>query len=332
MTAGFGFLGQPAQFDVQDGVLAVPAGASNAFVLVVGIINTLHVAILAGVVATVVGTAIAILRLLRNPLLDWVATAYIDAMRNVPLLLQLIAWYTLLLALPPARAAFKPVAGIFLSNRGLSIPSLKAWGSVDLLLILVVAAGVFVAVLAAVPRLFKAELSGRTARVAFAIAMAIVFAAVIPDTDLSVPVSAGFNVRGGVSLSPEFLALFVGLSFYYAAFIAEIVRAGLISVTRGQWDASFALGLSKYMTFRRVVMPQALRLITPPLINQYNALLKNSSLAIAIGYPELISVSNSMMNLTGRALECIAFYMAVYLAFNLLISAVGNFFAARMQY
>ena len=220
----------------------------------------------------ILGTAIGLSRLSRNFLLRSVAAAYVEFMRNVPLLVQLFFWYALITeGLPHPREALSPLPGVFLSNRGILFPSF-----------------------AGVPRL------------------------------------EGFNFVGGTAITPEFAALLVGLSVYTAAFIAEIVRAGVLAIDRGQWDAAHAIGLTRRESLRFVIVPQALRVVVPPLASQYLNLTKNSSLAVAIGYPDLVSIANTTMNQTGQAIEGIAVIMGVYLTISLSISAFMNWYNARI--
>ena len=228
---------------------------------------------IAGIVlATLLGTSIGLFRLSSNVILKNASAAYVEFIRNVPLLVQLFFWYTLITQLPPPREALQPLPGVFLSNHGLFFP-----------------------------------LPGST------------------------PTLERFNFTGGVGLSPEFATLLIGLVLYTAAFIAEIVRAGIMAVPRGQIEAADALGLDSHQKTVHVVLPQALRVIVPPLASQYLNLAKNSSLAVAIGYPDLVSVANTTINQTGQAIEGIALIMAVYLTISLSISALMNWYNARLR-
>lgn len=273
IASGFGFLTREAGFEIGESFfLRYSAADSYARALFVGLTNTLAVAAIGIVLATVLGGAIGLARLARNALLRALAAAYVEFLRNVPLLVQLFFWYALITeALPGPREALAPLPGVFLTNRGIFFP--------------------------------------------------------IPG---SVPELSGFNFAGGTALSPEFAALLIGLATYTAAFIAEIVRAGIVAIERGQLDAAYALGLTRWQVTRRVVLPQALRVIVPPLASQYLNLTKNSSLAVAIGYPDLVSIANTTINQTGQAIEGVAIIMAVYLAVSLSISAVMNWYNARV--
>jgi general L-amino acid transport system permease protein len=274
IASGFGFLGREAGFEIGESFfLRYDAADTYLHALAVGLVNTLTVSAIGIVIASVLGTAIGLLRLSSNGSWKGVAGAYVEFIRNVPLLVQLFFWYSLITdALPGPREALEPLPHVFLTNRGIFLPSLS-----------------------------------------------------------SVPALQGFNFAGGIAVSPEFGALLVGLSIYTAAFIAEIVRAGIQAVPRGQLDAGAAIGLSDLWILRKIVFPQALRVILPPLASQYLNLVKNSSLAVAIGYPDLVSVANTTMNQTGQAIEGVTIIMAVYLTISLSISALTNWYNAGLD-
>jgi general L-amino acid transport system permease protein len=274
IASGFGFLSREAGFEIGEKFfLTYSAADSYLRALTVGVLNTLGVALVGIVLATVLGTAVGLFRLSPNFLLRNLGAAYVEFFRNVPLLVQLFFWYALITeGLPHPREALSPLPGVFLSNRGILLPSLEG-----------------------APRL------------------------------------EGFNFVGGTAISPEFAALLFGLAVYTAAFIAEIVRAGVLSVERGQWEAAQAVGLERGEALRHVIIPQALRVVVPPLASQYLNLTKNSSLAVAIGYPDLVSIANTTMNQTGQAIEGIAIIMGVYLTISLSISALMNWYNARIS-
>lgn len=273
IASGFAFLGREAGFEIGESFfLRYDAGQSYLRALAVGLVNTLTVSAIGIVVATVLGVAVGLLALSRDKLLKGVATAYVEFIRNVPLLVQLFFWYALITdALPGPRQALEPLPHVFLSNRGIFLPTFS-----------------------------------------------------------SVPALHGFNFSGGVAISPEFGSLLAGLSIYTAAFIAEIVRAGILAVPRSQYEAGAALGLTNSRILGEIIFPQALRAIVPPLTSQYLNLVKNSSLAVAIGYPDLVSIANTTMNQTGQAIEGVAIIMGVYLTISLAISALMNGYNARL--
>lgn len=279
IQSGFDFLRQPAGFDIGEGWLSYDSASPYWKAFLVGIVNTLRVALIGCVLATVLGTLLGVARFSRNALLRGLGYGYVELFRNIPLLLQLLMWYLLFIEyLPPSSEALSIGKAIFLSKNGLSFPSL-AWDHGQL--------------------------------------------------QFQLPVAGEMQVEGGSALSPEFMAVLLGLVLYTSAFIAEVMRAGIASVPKGQHEAGASIGLSRARSMRLIVLPQALRLIIPPLTNQYLNLTKNSSLAVAVGYPELVSIANTSLNQSGRAVECIAIIMLVYLLLSLITSALMNWFNRR---
>lgn len=335
ISTGFGFLEREAGFAISESPVAYRPADSYARALWVGILNTLKVAALGVVLATLLGSLIGVARLSGNRLLAAVATAYIEVMRNIPLLLQLFFWYALITqSLPSPRLALEPLSGVFLSNRGLTVPWLLGVnGSVFWLALFLVVLYLIVAA-----RLGRKAKTGQHLGKALALMgmvffLAVAFAATIafsPGFHVSVPELKGFNFAGGATLSPEFTALLLGLVLYTAAFVAEVVRSGIQSVGAGQWQAGRALGLRDGQVLRRIIIPQALRVIVPPMTSQYLNLTKNSSLAVAIGYPDIVSIANTTLNQTGQAIEGVLIIMAAYLTVSLSISAVMNLYNRRI--
>src|SRR5262245_13145296 len=282
MSAGFGFLRQPAGFVI--GETLIPFDSQDSFLraLVVCGLNPVFVSLLACVAATILGAVIGLGRLAANPVLQRLASLYVLTFRNTPLLLQMILWYALLQALPPVRQAISIAGSVFLSQRGLRLPALEVEPGA-----LLVAAGAIVVAIVLVSRV------GLRWRLPVLVASLLITAVALSGrVSVDIPERRGFNFAGGLEITPEFAALFAGLTLYYAAYIAEIVRGGILAVPRGQWDAARALGLSHRRIIRHVVVPQALRVITPPLTMDYVGLIKASSLGILVGYPELfLSVS-----------------------------------------
>jgi general L-amino acid transport system permease protein len=272
IRSGWDFLTEPAGFDIGELPIAFDSSAPYWRAFLVGLLNTLRVSVAAIVLCTVLGVLIGVGRFSPNLPVRAVCRGYVEVFRNVPLLVQLLVWYLLLVEyLPDATEAWRWGDMLFLSKAGLSLP-------------------------------YPAQGDG--------------------GWHWSVPVPDGFAMEGGATVSPEFLAVLGGLSFYTAAFVAEVVRAGITSVPRGQVEAAQSIGLSRGQILRKVTGPQALRVIVPPLTNQYLNLTKNSSLAVAVGYPDLVSIANTSLNQTGRALECIAIVMAVYLCLSLATALV----------
>ncbi len=334
IASGFGFLGSESGLPIGEHLISYAPTDTYFRALLVGSLNTLRVAVSGILLATILGTAIGLARLSRNWLLAKFAAVYVEALRNLPLLLHLLLIYALLQALPPPRAALNPLAGIYLSNRGLVLPILE-WAPAHgwcLAALALGVAGTFAYGRWARWRQAKDGQPRRIAPVALVLIAGLpTLAAIATDAPLSTvwPELRGFNFRGGVSLSPEYFALLLGLVLYTAAFIAEIVRAGVLSVRKGQWEAAQALGLPRSLILRKIVLPQALRVIIPPLINQYLNLTKNSSLAVAIGFQDIVSVANTTINQTGQAIEGIAIVMAVYLTISLSISLFMNWYNRR---
>jgi general L-amino acid transport system permease protein len=337
IRVGFDFLGREAGFEIAEARIAYQPSDTYGRAFLAGLSNTLWVSALGVVGATLIGTLIGIARLSSNWLVARLAGAYVEFMRNIPLLLQLFVWYGIFTELlPPVRQALAFGDVALWSNRGLRLAwpeAHPAWNA---------AAWAFMAaiVLSFAWRFFSRARQRRSGLALPVVLPVLVLLAGLPlaawilggaPTGLDRPVLRGFNFQGGVVLSPEFLALLIGLSTYTAAFIAEVVRAGLLAVDRGQTEAAMSLGLSAAQRLRLVTLPQALRVIIPPMTSQYLNLTKNSSLAVAIGYPDLVSVSNTSMNQTGQAIEAIVILMAVYLAISLLISLFMNWYNARVR-
>ncbi|MGH6609678.1 MAG: amino acid ABC transporter permease [Burkholderiaceae bacterium] len=335
IQSGFDFLIQPAGFAIGESVIEFDSSNPYWKAFLVGLTNTIRVAIIGILIATVLGTAIGIGRLSRNFLLRGVCTAYVELFRNIPVLLQLLMWYLLLNELlPPASEALNPAPGMFLSKGGFAFP-VPVWTAGYGLIVVGAIAGIALAWLYRRWAQTQFLLTGY-ARPMFWPALAIIvvsiaagwFAAGAP-TALDMPEKTTFNVSGGGAVTPEFLALTLGLAIYTAAFIAEIVRSGIQAVPWGQIEASSSLGLTRKRQLQLVLLPQALRVIIPPMTNQYLNLTKNSSLAVAVGYPDLVSISNTTLNQTGRAVECITIIMAVYLTLSLTTAALMNWYNAR---
>jgi general L-amino acid transport system permease protein len=337
IASGFGFLKNTAGFDVSQNLIPYSGSDSYTRVFLVCLLNTLLVSVIGIVFATVIGFAVALGRLSPNWLLSRIAGAYVEGIRNVPLLFQILFWYlAVLAALPGPRQSISLFGSFFLSNRGLIVP--RPIGEPGLWPLTVAALVAIVASLMlnhyARRQLFE---KGRSITiwpyvVGMLIGLPLLAISVFgtPFT-LEFPELKGFNFAGGSRVIPEFVALTVALSTYTAAFIAEIVRAGILSVHKGQMEAGQSLGLSRGSVLRLIVVPQALRVILPPLTNQYLNLTKNSSLAVAIGYPDLVSVfAGTTLSQTGQAIEIIAITMGVYLALSLVTSAIMSFYGWRI--
>jgi general L-amino acid transport system permease protein len=338
ITSGFGFLSNTAGFDVSQSLISYSQSDTYTRVFFVGLLNTLLVAIIGIFFATVIGFIVGLGRLSPNWLVARISGGYVELVRNLPLLFQILFWYLAVLGvLPNPRQSISLFGSFFLSNRGLVIPKpIGAAGlepvALALLIAIVVAWGLSYY---ARRQLFE---SGRLIKVwpyALGLLIGLPLLASLAfgaPVTFEIPELKGFNFSGGSRVIPEFVALTLALSIYTAAFIAEIVRAGILSVHKGQLEAGSSLGLSRGTTLRLIVVPQALRVILPPLTNQYLNLTKNSSLAVAIGYPDLFSVfAGTTLSQTGQAIEIIAITMGVYLLISLVTSAIMSFYGWRLS-
>lgn len=329
IRTGFGFLWQAASFEVGQSFLPYSAQSSFGMALLVGLLNTIFVAVLGVVLSTLLGGVIGVASLSRNPLVAPLARAYVEVVRNTPLLLQLYLWYAVLTVMLPmaARAPRLPL-GIYLAKSGLHFPLLPAGLG---LVAGALAAGILASLAAGYLIRRRGGEPAPGWRLALALGPALLaLAGVLAVVPLDAPQPTRFGFTGGGQLSPELTALVIGLTLYNAAFVAEILRGGILSVPRGQTEAAAALGLRPGRILRLVVVPQALKVAVPPLASQYLSLTKNTSLAIGIGYPDLMSIGNTIINQTGQAVEVIALVMAVYLVLSLLISAFMNWYNARV--
>lgn len=336
IATGFGYMEREAAFGISESMIPYSPTDSYGRALVVGILNTVKVALLGIVLATILGLVVGIAQLSPNWLLARLAAMYVGLFRNLPVLLQLVFWAAIIRSsLPSPRQAEPFGPGLYLTNRGLYMPWPDwpgAWNAILAGLLL----GLLAAFLihrwarrrqAATGAVFPAGWAGLLAAALLVLGGWLAGGAPLAfDT----PALQGFNLQGGARMTPEFVAVLLGLTVYTSAFIAEVVRAGVKAVPRGQWEAANSLGLRRGQVMRLVVLPQAMRVIIPPLTNQYLNLTKNSSLAVAVGYPDLVSISNTTLNQTGQAIEAIAVFMAIYLGLSLLTSAFMNWFNARM--
>lgn len=335
IQSGFDFLRTPAGFDIGESLIPYDALDPYWKAFLVGILNTLRVAAIGIVLATVLGTLLGVGRFARNAIVRGLCYAYVEFFRNVPVLLQLLMWYLILTDILPPLSEAISIGGLFyLSNNGFKFP-VPVWAPGHLAAALGLAGGVVAAVLYRRWARRRFELTGQVRSLVLVPAGIAVAGGVLgwlaggAPTAWSVPEIDGFLTRGGATATPEFLGVLIGLVLYTSAFIAEVVRAGIGSVSHGQVEAAASLGLSKGQSMRLIILPQALRVIIPPLTSQYLNLTKNSSLAVAIGYPDVVSIANTSLNQTGRAVECIAIIMAVYLTTSLATAAFMNWYNKR---
>ena len=337
IQSGFDFIFQPAGFGIGESLIPFDSADSYGKAYLVGLTNTLRVALLGIVGATVLGTLVGIGRLSRNLLVRSLCGSYVEVTRNVPLLLQLFIWYFVLTELlPPVDSPLRPLPGWFFSKNGLQFP-LPLWHGGHWGTLVGLAAGIAIAWGWRRVAVARFEATGQVLPTWLpALALALLgtllgwWAGGSPDA-LDVPERTEITVVGGGSLTPEYLTVLCGLTVYTAGYIAEVVRAGIQSVAYGQHEAAAAIGLTRAQELRLVQLPQALRVIIPPLTSQYLNLTKNSSLAVAVGYPDLVSISATTMNQTGRAIEAIALVMACYLTLSLVTSALMNLYNRRVR-
>ena len=335
---GYDFLGQAAGFPLAESVIPYDPSMSFGYAFLVGILNTLKAALVGVVLATVLGTVAALARLSSNWLVSKIASTYIEIVRNVPLLVQLFIWYFAVFQnLPVVQESIQLPGHIYLSQRGLYLPAPVPTSTFNTWIIFVVVGIVLAGVLYTVLSRYQLNTGHTTYPVATAIIVLLVLPAVgwflVGEFPLvtDMPVMGKFNFTGGMQLTVEYAAVLTGLVIYTGAFIAEVVRAGILAVNRGQFEAGRSVGLNEMQILRLVVFPQAMRVIIPPLISQYLNLTKNSSLAVAVGYPDLFYVGRTMINQAGRAVPVFLMVMAVYLFISLTTSILMNIYNRRIQ-
>lgn len=341
MTAGFGFLNSRAGFDIAQTLISYSSDSTYLRALEVGLINTLVIAFFGIITATVVGLLVGIGRLSPNWLVAKLCTVYVEIFRNIPPLLVIFFWYLGVLALlPTIRSIFQhvkdnPDAIFFVSNRGIYMPA-PIFGEGFGLVVAAFVIGIVAAIVFTIWANRQQLKTGRRPPVLIVNLLLIVALPILVFLFVGMPLSldyaipGSFNMRGGMVIGPEFLALYLALSLYTASFIAEIVRAGIRGVPKGQSEASYALGIRPGLATRLVVLPQALRIIIPPLTSQYLNLIKNSSLAVAVGYADLVAVGGTILNQSGKSIEIIAIWMLIYVSISLLTSLFMNWFNAKM--
>lgn len=335
ISTGFDFLHEEAGFAVGESVISYTPADTYGRAVVVGLLNTLMVSVIGIIASTLFGTLLGIGRLSKNWLISRLAGLYIEIMRNIPLLLQLFFWYALITEIMPGpRDALTPLPNVFVSNRGLKLPWLEGdamnwiFGGLGVAIVLIL-------LVAHWARRRQADTGqifplGRVALLLLVLLPVLAWQIGGGALEIDRPELKGFNFQGGLSMSPEFTALLVGLVIYTSAFVGEVVRSGIQAVDQGQWEAASSIGLSRARILKLVVLPQAMRVIIPPMTSQYLNLTKNSSLAVAIGYPDIVAVTNTILNQTGQAIEGIMIIMAAYLVVSLSISVFMNWYNKRI--
>ena len=335
LSSGYGFLFDTANFDINQRLVDYASTSTYGQAFVVGALNTVLVAVMGIFAATGIGFVTGVLRLSNNYLISRIVSVWVEFTRNVPVLLQIIFWWLIMLALPKVKDSISLGDAAFLNNRGVFLPSpiFEDGSAIVLAMILVGVAATFLVRRWAkkrqdeTGRIFPVGWVGLGLIVAIPV---VVYFAVGQPLDFDIPEKKRFNLKGGFNITPELVALWLALSTYTGAFISEIVRGGILSVSKGQTEAAGALGLRRGLTMRKIILPQALRVIIPPMTSQYLNLTKNSSLAVAIGYQDIVSIGDTILNQSGQALEVISLYMAFYLVLSLLTSAFMNWYNKRI--
>lgn len=334
---GFDFLELPTRFEIGSNYLNATARDPVWMAFMVGAINTVRVSAVGIVLCVFLGFTVALARLSRNWLISRFALIYVETVRNVPLLLQMLFWYAFSTLFPLPRDAWEPLQGVFVTNRGIFLPALD-WtpGLTWVLSAFAIGVGATLALVRHVK--LARERTGRPVRIGIQAAAlllglpTVVAVVAVPDLSFSRPELKGFNFQGGGIVTPEFVAVLISLSVYQSGFAAETIRSGILGVKKGQIEAARSLGLSPRLVLLKIVLPQALRIIVPPMTSQFLSLTKNSSLAVVIGYPELVRVSTAVTSETGRAIECVGIMMSIYLGLSLLTSAFMNWYNTRIAY
>ena len=336
VATGFGFLSKESSFEIGESLISYSSASTYARALLVGALNTLKVSFVGVVLTVFLGAVVGVARLSGNWLVSKAAAVYIEVMQDIPVLLQLFFWYAIFYeSLPSPRQALNPVFGVFVCNRGVAFPVPVSHPVYAMMLVAfaLACAGAFLLRRWARKRQARTGLPFPMVRVASGLILGLPLLTWVlggAPLEISVPELKGFNFKGGMTLSPEFIALLLGLVLYTAAFVAEVVRAGIQSVSRGQQEAAKSIGLKPALVLNLVILPQALRVIIPPLTSQMLNLTKNSSLAVAIGYPDFVSVANTTINQTGQSIEGVALIMLVYLFFSLSTSLFMNWYNKRV--
>ena len=324
IATGFFFLSQEAGFEISESILDYNSYMNYGRALMAGVINTIYVATIGNILAFGLGIILGVFSLSKNILVSRFCSIYLNFFRNIPLLLQLFFWYGLFTDIMPSVKKAKTIFGVIISNRGISFPIFdSSWAAILLFLSLFLS----ICVTYFIRQSLKKSRLRAKGIVSFAVFFVIQLGLVKLITfifNLDYPVVRGFNVRGGVSFSPEFISLLLGLTLYTAAFMGEIVRSGIQAVDKGQWEAAYALGMNRIQTLKKIILPQSFKVALPPMTAQFLNLTKNSSLAVAIGYPDFVSIANTTMNQTGQAVELVLLIMGLYLFTSLSVSGISN--------
>ena len=331
----FAFLADQAFFEINQNLIEYSSTSTFGRALLVGLLNTLLVSVLGIITATVVGFVMGVLRLSSNWLISRLAGVYVEGTRNVPLLLQIIFWWTILSGLPRVADSLSIGTAVFLNNRGVRLPAPVLEPGIGLVVVTAIIGLILAMIISGWATRRRVATGQGFPNLWVNLMLIFLFPALLflmlgRPLGWEIPVPGRFNFSGGINITPELVALWWALTLYTGSFIAETVRAGILAVSRGQTEASYALGLRPGQTMRKVVIPQALRVIVPPLTSQYLNLTKNSSLAIVVGYQDLVSVGNTALNQSGHSIEIVAIWLAVYLSLSLATSAFMNWYNSRI--
>ena len=335
LELGFGFLADQAFFEINQNLIEYSSTSTFGRALLVGLLNTLLVSVLGIISATIVGFLMGVLRLSNNWLVSRLAGVYVEGTRNVPLLLQIIFWWTILSGLPRVANSLSIGNAVYLNNRGVRFPAPVMEPGMGFVIVTAII-GLMVAMIISGWATRRRVATGQGFPIIWINLLLIFMFPVLlflmlgRPLSFDMPVPGRFNFSGGINITPELVALWWALTLYTGSFIAETVRAGILAVSRGQTEAAYALGLPPGLTMRKVVIPQALRVIVPPLTSQYLNLTKNSSLAIVVGYQDLVSVGNTVLNQSGHSIEIVAIWLVVYLSLSLATSAFMNWYNSRI--
>ena len=337
ISSGFSFMDKEAAFEIGESVIEYSAADTYSRALLVGVLNTVKVSFIGMILCLVIGVFVGVARLSTNWLVQKMATIYIEVMQNIPVLLQLFFWYALFYeSFPSPRQALHPMPGLFICNRGVAL-GIPAAHPAHLWMLAALIAGIIISLVVKRWAKKRQETTGQDfpvfwSSVGVSLGLPLlVWISFGAPLAMDIPALRGFNFRGGLMLSPEFIALLLGLVIYTSAFVAEAVRAGIQAVSRGQSEAAMSIGLKKGHILNLVILPQALRIIIPPLTSQMLNLTKNSSLAIAIGFPDFVSVANTTINQTGQSIEGVALIMGCYLMFSLSTSLFMNWYNKKSK-
>ena len=336
LASGYGFLSDTASFDINQRLIDYSSTSTYGRAIMVGGLNTILIAFLGIITATLIGFVCGVLRLSDNFLIRTTISAYVEFVRNVPVLLQIIFWWVILLTLPKVKESMSFLETVFLNNRGVTFPS-PVMGEGSGFVITALLISILISYFYCRWNNKRFENTGDRKSV-FGLIIGLIF--IIPlsmyfllgsPIGLDIPERGRFNLNGGINITPELFALWIALSTYTAAFISEIVRAGILSVSKGQIEAAKALGLPRKLIMKEIILPQALRVIIPPLTSQYLNLTKNSSLAVAIGYQDIVSIGDTVLNQSGHALEVVSIFMFFYLSLSLITSLFMNWYNKKIE-